>query len=251
MEEVRRLERMCALIQRGLAPAEAARAVLSAPVTTQRPLLEELARAMEVGLDRYDERAAHAAIDRLLASFSLGTVLSEVFLPYLRRVGDRWAAGEVTVAHEHFGTSVLRGRLLGLARSFVEASGPTALLACPEGELHDLGLLVFGVTLGHVGWRVVFLGADVPTSALARAAEDLAPDAVVLAVRLPRFRPADEEGLRELARQHPLLVGGPAAPVLAPRLGARSLEGDPVDAARALAAEPAARRGRRVPGIDG
>ena len=235
-EEVARLRRMRSLIDGGFAPAEAARVVRASPSPAPSPPLQELAQRMELALDRYDERGAHEAIDRLLASFSVWTVLAEVFLPYLRRLGERWAEGEVTVAHEHFGASVIRGRLLGLARAWADGPGPTALLACPAGELHDLGLLVTGVALGQLGWRVVFLGADTPAATLAQAAEEVSPDVVVLAVREARLRPGEREEYRRLAGRRPLLLGGPAARRLAARLGAKPLKGDPVAAARALAA---------------
>jgi len=55
------------------------------------------------------------------------------------------------VAQEHFASNVLRGRLLGLARGWGEGVGPRAVLACAPGELHDLPLIVFGLTLAGRG----------------------------------------------------------------------------------------------------
>ncbi len=43
----------------------------------------------------------------------LMTVLGEVVLPYLHELGSRWERGDATIAHEHFASTVLRGRLLG------------------------------------------------------------------------------------------------------------------------------------------
>ena len=62
--------------------------------------------------------AAHAAFDRLLADLSLDAVLDGAVLPLLHEFGDRWAAGELTVAQEHFASHLIRGRLLGLARGW-------------------------------------------------------------------------------------------------------------------------------------
>ena len=56
----------------------------------------------------------------------------------------------------------LRGRLAGLARNWGAGAGPLAILACPPGELHDLGLLVFGLVLRARGWRIAYLGANTP-----------------------------------------------------------------------------------------
>ena len=78
-------------------------------------------RALGQALDRLDEPGAHAVVDRLLATFTLQTVLRDVVLPYLHELGERWERGEASVAQEHFASNVLRGRLLGLARGWGEA----------------------------------------------------------------------------------------------------------------------------------
>ncbi|HEX2819780.1 MAG TPA: B12-binding domain-containing protein [Streptosporangiaceae bacterium] len=67
---------------------------------------------------------AAAALDRLLADFTVESVLRQVILPYLRDLGERWARGQASVAHEHFASNVLRGRLGGLARGWATATVP-------------------------------------------------------------------------------------------------------------------------------
>ena len=119
-----------------------------------------------------------------------------VLVPYLRELGERWARGDATVAQEHFASNLLRGRLLGLARSWDLGAGPRAVLACAEGELHDLPLVCFGLALRARGWRISYLGSDTPVASLVEAARTLEPEAVVvsgtiagsLAGVLPRLR---------------------------------------------------------------
>src|SRR3954464_15809911 len=130
---------------------------------------EDLAAA----LDHFDEPRAQAILDRVLAAVTVDTLLGEVILPYLRELGARWERGEATIAHEHFASSVLRGRMLGIARGWGLGMGPVALLACLPGEQHDLGLIAFGLALRARGWRIVYLGADTPIESItdgARAA---------------------------------------------------------------------------------
>ena len=57
--------------------------------------------------------------------------MQDVLLPYLHLLGDRWASGEATVAQEHFASSLIRGRLLGLARGWGSGEGPSLLLVVP------------------------------------------------------------------------------------------------------------------------
>ena len=78
----------------------------------------------------------------------------------------RWERGEASVAQEHFASNLLRGRLLGLARGWAEATGPRAVLACAPGELHDLPLISFGLALAARGWSITYLGPDTPIATI-------------------------------------------------------------------------------------
>jgi MerR family transcriptional regulator, light-induced transcriptional regulator len=228
-DDERRIRSMQAQLERGVPAAEAARAVLAhAPAT---PPTEARAR-LAAALAGYDERAAHAVLDRLFDDHGPDVALREVIYPHLRDVGEQWATGRLDVSQEHFGSNLLHGRLLELMRSPAAATASRAVLACPPGEQHTLGLAGFGVALSMRGWGVVYLGADSPVATIARSAEAAAADAVVLSsVAADRFAAAREE-LRELARRSRLLLGGMGAvPALARRIGASVLAGDPVTAA--------------------
>ena len=234
-----RVQRMQKYLSQGLSAAEAARAAMEegpAPENVATRNLADSAADLQRALERYDEQAANSIVDSALSNLSTETALGEVVMPVLREVGERWAAGELTIAQEHFATNVLRGRLLGLARGWGHGNGPIALLACTSGEQHDLPLMLFGISLRAAGWRIVFLGADIPASTIEQAAESIAPAAVVIAATLPEPLLAVETELAALAARVPVAIGGRAADaILAERVGAILLEGDPASAAATLA----------------
>jgi len=236
-DDVRRIARMRELLASGLSAAEAARATLAAPVVPRAATAPATAPAeLRAAVERLDDAAVHAVFDRLLADFSLDAVLEGVVLPFLRELGEGWARGEVTVAQEHFGSNLVRGRLLGLARGWDRGSGPRAVLACPAGERHDLGLLCFGLALREQGWRITFLGADTPSDTLAETAAGLAPGAVVLGVADAALLEPVVEPLRALAGTTAVWVGGAGAEEDAvARAGARLLGGSPLEAAALVA----------------
>ncbi len=197
-----RIRRMQAYLADGLSAAEAARAALddgggasTPPGQPAGPPLtasagSEPSAALRQALDAFDEPAAQAAMDRLLADLSPPAVLRDVVLPYLADLGERWQGGTASVAMEHFASNVIRGRLAGLARGWGSGHGPQALLACPPGELHDMALMVFGIVLHRNGWRIGYLGTDTPAEELERAAGATRPDLVVLAATRPGDPPA-------------------------------------------------------------
>ncbi|MEP7024818.1 MAG: cobalamin B12-binding domain-containing protein [Actinomycetota bacterium] len=237
----RRVRRMQTHLAGGMSAAEAARTTLGEeqPATggpgTAVQGLAELAQVMAQSLDSRDEPGAQAALDRLLADFTVESVLRDVILPYLHDLGSRWAQGETTVPREHFASNVLRGRLANLARGWGSGYGPSAILACPPGEQHDIALLAFGIVLHRSGWRVEFVGADTPIGDLIRAVAETRPDLAVLVAAMPaRFDPILAD-LSRLAAMVPLAVaGGGSSPSLADAVGARLLAGDPVTEAQAM-----------------
>ncbi len=239
--DARRVRRMQAHLARGLSAAEAAQAVLgedSGARTGAVPEAEpgagagELSGALRRALDAFDEPAAQAVLDRLVSDLSLTTVLREVVLPFLAELGQRWERGTVTVAQEHFASNVIRGRLAGLARGWGNGHGPHAVLACPQGEHHDLALMVFGIVLHRSGWRIDYLGINTPLRELTWTVEARHPDLVVLAATLPETLEPLTAQLTVLAQRAQLALAGPGAtPRLAATVPARLLTGDPVTAA--------------------
>ena len=245
-EDQSRVRRMKTHLAEGLAAAQAARAALAdeQPGPVAQGVVRALPRADLVGaadalrqaLDELDEPAAQAVLDRLLTDFTVESVLRDVVLPYLHVLGDRWEQGAVSVAQEHFASHVVRGRLTGLARGWGNGRGPQAVLACPPGELHDLALLVFGISLNRSGWRVRYLGANMPMLDTIQVTAELRPNLVVLAASASERFSAVATELSQLADLAPLaLAGAGATKDLALTIGARLLEGDPVTAAEHLA----------------
>jgi len=236
-----RVQRMQSLVSGGLAAAQAARLVLSGGEPEPRTdsgsaaPLEEAAGNLTASLDRLDEQAANSALDRLFSAYTVETVLQEVVLPYLHRLGERWEAGEVSVAQEHFASNLLRGRLLGLAQGWGQGQGPLAILACVPGEHHELGLLVFGVALRRRGWRITYLGTDSPIGAVADIARSLTPAVVVLLSINPDNFLDHAHEIKELAKQVPVMIAGTGAtPQVARHTQTRLLDQDPVSAAETI-----------------
>jgi methanogenic corrinoid protein MtbC1 len=235
-DDVARVLAMRANLDRGLSAAEAARLALADAVGEASPAPVRDAAELVAALDRFDESAAQTALDQLLATLTLEVVLRDVLMPYLHELGERWERGEASVAQEHFASNLVRGRLMALARSWDRGSGPRALIACAEGELHDLPLLGFGLVLRGHGWRISYLGADTPVASIVEAAESLAADAVVVSGTVDGIFDPIVTKLREVAVHSPLYLSGAAATEkIAERAHGTLLNHDLVEAAEALA----------------
>ena len=231
-EDEARVRRMRSFQEEGLSASEAARSALEggwsrveAPATT----LDEAATELRLALESYDEVEAQALLDRFLTTLTLDSVLGEVVLPCLREIGDRWELGEVSIAQEHFAANLIRGRLLALARGWGQGRGPRALLACAPGELHDLGLISFGLALRARGWTITFLGSSTPVETLAAAGTGLEPELILVTATIPERLEENADALRVLAGERPVaLAGRGATETFAERVGAHFLGEDPI-----------------------
>ena len=238
----RRVRRMLEHLEAGVSAAEGARLALieqddpgpgNLAETPPRALIGD---ALQAALDRFDDAGAHAALDTLLATFSVEAVLRDAVLPYLGELGRRWERGEVSIAQEHWASSLLRGRLLGLARGWGNGGSPLALLACAPGDQHDLGLICFGLALRRHGWRIAYLGQDTPVETVIETAASMHPALVVLTATTAAHAAPLRAGLARIAGSTMLALAGPGASrELADAVGARHLEDDPVTAAAGVA----------------
>ena len=237
-EDADRVARMRRALDDGLSAAQAARAALAEPLRPTAPtggLSDAVERLMEAIRD-FDEPGVHAVLDECLAAFALESVVRDLLLPTLTRVGDEWERGKLLISQEHFASNVIRGRLLSLARLWGRGHGPLALLACVSGEGHDISLLMFGLLLRSYGWRILFLGADTPVDTMLETVGATGPAVMVLASFNPDHVRQEADAIHRLTQAVPVMLCGPGAdPELCATLGCGYLDGDPIAAAAEVA----------------
>jgi DNA-binding transcriptional MerR regulator/methylmalonyl-CoA mutase cobalamin-binding subunit len=153
---------------------------------------------------------------RAAVRLGLDQFVTSVAVPALRRIGDEWHAGRLSPAHEHLASSIFHDIIadqLRLARP--DPSGLVIVVATPPGERHVNGAVAVAAIAAVSGWKVIYLGADLPAADIAAAAR--AAGAVMVALSLThladRKRTVDEvRALRDaLPASISLLVGGGGA----------------------------------------
>lgn len=191
---------------------------------------------LRVALDAFNETAAETTLNRLLGAYAVSAVLSDVVLPYIHDVGERWVDAHLNIAQEHFTTGFMLSRLLALARGWDRGLGPRAVIAAAPDDQHTLGLICFGIALHRLGWRITCLGAATPVSMVHAAAEATDPGVVVVASSMAGNLHPHVPALERLSATWPVaLAGAGADAALARACGARHLAQDPIGAATALA----------------
>lgn len=130
--------------------------------------------------------------------------------PVLVELGRHWEAGDAGIAEEHFYASWVRNRLgARFHHAIGQARGARILCACLPGDHHEIGLLLFSLSALARGYRVLYLGADLPLGQVAAVASRSAARGVVLSSRAQIDRTMQRRlaGL-SVSLDVPLLLGG-------------------------------------------
>jgi DNA-binding transcriptional MerR regulator len=241
-------------LARGVATAEAAELarngiVSPTPLRLSAELPGQVAsrslRLLRRGFLDYDEGTVERTLNDLFRAFTVEAVLRDAIFPFLNEIGDAWQEGVATAGQEHFASTLIESRLMSLARGWGTGTGTRALLACPAGENHTLGLVSFGIALARRGWRITYLGENTPASSIEHAARQVRPALVMLAaVEIGPFDASVEELKPLAAARRTAIAGAGASESLARRIGAEYIGTDPVTAAESFAP---ARAGTRQP----
>ncbi len=188
-------------------------------MATGRPAdgLQAVASELQENLMGFDRGSADRVRARL-ATVPFRRLMREVFTPLVTAVGQGWTRGEVTMAQEHFATAWVRDQLVSLLLQVECGPRVGRLVACatPPGERHELGLLGLAVELALSGWRVSYLGPDLPLDAIAGYAGSERPALICLSVVQARDASWVSELVGTLRPALPpethLAVGGPGVP---------------------------------------
>lgn len=177
--------------------------------------LPELRDRVMTAIEQLRVQDAELMLSRAALSTEPSEFLQSVVAPVLVEIGERWERGEMRIAHEHAGSTVLRGLLFSLMRLYPASDARRrAVIATPATEDHELGALMVAMLAAMHGWSVLYLGPDLPAEEIAYAVTDTNADLLMLSIT--NLKPKDSQ--REIAaieaaipKRVKVLVGGRAA----------------------------------------
>lgn len=164
-----------------------------------------------------DARGLESAFRHAFATFGGLNFLAQYVAPFLRLLGERWAAGDLNVYQEHFASECLDAFLVRTWRQLAENNtGPFVVATTLPGERHDLGLHMAVMSLCLAGWQIVYLGPESPTNDILNAAQRSQAGAIILSISPYADLDVTRHHLRQITRVLPpnvnLLLGGSGAP---------------------------------------
>ena len=155
-------------------------------------------------------------LHRARLQFGQRAMLTRVIAPLIRELGESWQEGQLRAGHEHLGTAIIKEVLMTpVPGSQTAVNAGEIIVSTPSGEIHELGALLVAASARDLGWRVTYLGPNLPAEEIAACARARSARAVALSMVYPEHCTAMQAQVRELRRLLPegiaLIVGGRAA----------------------------------------
>lgn len=138
---------------------------------------------------REDTRQALYLIQQFLEKgIPLNDIYVEILAESMHRVGDLWHTARISVAEEHYCTSVTQMAMSQMYPQLFssERKNRRILCACPGTELHEMGSRMVADLFENDGWDSTYLGAAVPVDAMLQSIGEQTPDLVALSVTMPQ-----------------------------------------------------------------
>lgn len=179
-------------------------------------------------LDPIDKAGFERKLNGAVAVIPFEEAVRRILLPLQQRIGELWHQGHLSTAIEHYVTKLIQQKLFSVMSQLpVNEFGPRVLIACPEGETHEIGAQAVAYIAATRGCQVYYLGPNLPMSDLMTFCEKISPDLVLLSLTEVRSEAATLQQIKELeqlAARWPVAVGGQGAHAFEDRLRDTKIE---------------------------
>lgn len=126
--------------------------------------------AFKMAMMNFDQELFTNTYNWLLEEKTFKEVFHQVFIPLMEEIGLLWQTDTISPAHEHFISSLIIKKIL-INTEKVENTKPinsdrVFVLSLPLNEIHGLGLMYVNYEIALKGYKVIYLGENMPTENL-------------------------------------------------------------------------------------
>jgi DNA-binding transcriptional MerR regulator len=159
-----------------------------------------------------EEELFEKILNNYILRYGFEKTVIEIIYPFLQKIGILWQTKNITPAHEHFISNLIRQKII-VAIDGLPIPPKTArkiLLFLPEGEMHELGLLFYHYLMRKDGFRTYYLGQNLPHEDLVRIVSVHNPEMLISSITSPTALSIESyfKKLREDFPNQTILVSG-------------------------------------------
>ena len=126
--------------------------------------------SFKLAMLNFDQGIFYDTYNKLRKEKSFKEIVYEVFIPFLAELGTLWQTDTISIAHEHFVSTLIKQKILlnieKVQNKEQTKASKTFVLYLPMNEIHDIGLLFTTYELVSKGYHCIYLGSSVPITSL-------------------------------------------------------------------------------------
>jgi len=121
---------------------------------------------LEAAID-FNEEDFEQTLNKAISNYGFETCMLEVIYPFFERIGTMWLVDAAIPAQEHFSTNIIKRKIIVAIDSLpsIQTNNGTTerfILYTPEGEFHEIPLLLAYYLMKKKGKLVAYIGANMP-----------------------------------------------------------------------------------------
>ena len=175
------------------------------------PEMEDEISSLVMSTINFDEDLFNRVFQRQFIQNGLLNTISELIYPFLSKIGIFWGTSKIIPAQEHFISNLIMQKIIAAIDTLADPpfSAPGILLFLFEGEMHELPLLLSTFIAKNNGWKVYYLGQNVPLDNVIVTAKMINIKLIMSMITTPRIEDLTGE-IRKLSSglEFPLILSG-------------------------------------------
>ncbi|MDP3444104.1 MAG: B12-binding domain-containing protein, partial [Ignavibacteria bacterium] len=174
--------------------------------------------SLVVAMIELNEDGFEQILNHNIQKIGFEDTLYQVIYPFFEKIGVLWQTNTINPAQEHFISNLIRMKLIVAIDSLPRTTDENAkkiILFLPEWELHEIGLLAYFYIARKHGFKVIYLGQNVPLCDMVSVSEIVLPDILatyfVSAISLNEIKSYVNQLVKHFPNQELLFSGIQAA----------------------------------------
>lgn len=161
-----------------------------------------------------DEKEFNIIFQKSKELIGFQNTLLELIYPFFKRIGILWLTGNIDPAQEHFISNAVRQKIISAIDQLPYAPkemSKTFVLFLPDGQWHEMGLLISSYLIKRNGHHAVYLGSSLPLDSVVNLKGRFEFQSIVTTLSIGKTKDELKEELHFLAKTFPekiIFVGG-------------------------------------------
>jgi len=162
----------------------------------------------------FDKDLSEKILSKSIMQVGFQDTILQLIYPFFRRIGILWLTGNIDPSQEHFISNIVRSKII-VATDMLPESRNTAkenfILYLPDGQWHEMGLLMCSYLIKKNGFSDVYLGSSLPLESVLNLGEVLRFSHIVTTTSISKAKDEVQKDLDILAEKYfdkTIFVGG-------------------------------------------